>query len=309
MRSLSPTVFAKLAPVVRLRSALLHGTTYLRGDARIVFVCGARSTPEWTSGRETILTYVDRHLPQFRFFRAEEVFAALGSAATMDLLSIEDELGKFSDCIVVVCESASAFAELGAFALSDRLVEQLLVINDIKFRKKESFITLGPIKKSDRISLFRPAIYADFEAILLSGPEISSRLNKIPHSRRRRETLHGIPFEQIPPKLRLLFIAEVITLLSPITLAELVEFFKCVSGSNSIPLSTELALGESLGLFSRHKRSTGKDLYHHSFEESVHFFDFSLLNRVSLRAEIVRIYNQRDRSRLEAMRDAVTNHV
>lgn len=305
MRSLSPTAFAELAPVMRLRSALSHGTTYLRGDARIVFVCGATGR---TSGRETILTYVDRHLPQFRFFRAEEVFATLGSSATTDLLSIEDELGKFSDCIILVCESESAFAELGAFALSDRLAKQLLVINDKKFRKSESFINLGPIKKSDRISFFSPTIYADFEAILLSGPEISSRLDKIPHSRRRRETLHGVPFDQISPKLRLLFIAEIITLLGPITLAELVEFFKVVSGSSSIPLSTELALGESLGLFDRHKRATGKDLYHHSFDESVHFFDFSPLNRLSLRAEIVRIYTQRDRRRLEAMRDAVTNH-
>jgi hypothetical protein len=247
-------------------------------------------------------------LPQFRFFRAEEVFAALGSAATTDLLSIEDELGKFSDCIVLVCESASAFAELGAFALSDRLAEQLLVINDRDFRKSESFINLGPIKKSDRVSLFRPTIYADFQAILLSAPDIRSRLDRIPHSRRRRETLHGIPFEEIPPKLRLLFIAEIITLLGPITLAELVEFLKGVSGSSSIPLRTELALGESLGLFDRHKRSPGKDLYHHSFDESVHFFDFSFLNRVSLRAEIIRIYTQRDRRRLEAMRDAVINH-
>lgn len=308
MRSLSPAAFVQLAPVARLLQALTNGTTYLRGDARIVFVCGASSTPGWTSGRETILTYVDRHLPQFRFFRAEEVFAALGSLATADLLSIEDELGKFSDCIVLICESESAFAELGAFALSDCLAEQLLVINDVRFQKSSSFINLGPIRKSDRISHFRPTIYANFEAILLSATEIRSRLDKIPHSNRRRETLHGIPFGEIAPKIRLLFIADIITLLGPITLAELVEFFKGVSGSRSIPLRTELALGESLGLFRRFKRPKGKDLYHHSFSESVHFFDFSVTNRVALRSEMIRIYTQHDRSRLQAMRDAITNH-
>lgn len=284
--------------MARLLHSIVHGTTYLRKDARIVFVCGANSTNDCTSNRETLLTYVERHLPEFRFFRAEEVFAALDSSSESDLLSIEDDLGKFSDCIVVVCESASAFAELGAFALSKDLAGQLLVINDQKHAASKSFINLGPIKKADRVSAFKPTIFTDFSAVLRCVPSFKERLYRIPHKRRQAIQLAGKRFEQLGRKVRLLLIADLVNLLGPISLGEIVALAKAISTSTRINVGTELALGVGLGLFSEYRDEKNHRYFFHSPEDPAHLFDYSGTNRSEIRSAIYRVYRQRHRIRL-----------
>lgn len=299
MSTFTPDIFLQSPPIVRLLHSIQHGTTYLRKDARIVFVCGANSTPGWTSNRENLLTYVDRHLPAFRFFQAEKVFEALDSSTESDLLSIEDDLGKFSDCIIVVCESESAFAELGAFALSRDLAKQLLVINDQRHAASESFINLGPIKKADRVSTFKPTIFTDFSAILRSLPEVTERLHRIPHKRRQAVQVTGVRFEQIDRKLRLLLLADLVNLLGPISLGEIVAVAKEISTSTRIHVGTELALGVGLGLFSEFRDAHNHRFFFHSPSDPAHLFDYSGISRSALRSEIYRVYRQRHRARLQ----------
>ena len=305
MKSFTPDFFLQSSPVARLLNSVRLGTTYLRKDARIVFVCGANSTDDWTSNRATLLAYADRHLPAFRFFRAEEVFQALDASNESDLLSIEDNLGKFSDCIIVICESESAFSELGAFALSKDLSKQLLVINDQRHLESQSFINFGPIKKADRVSKFKPAIFTDFDAILRSIPELETRLNRIPHARRVAVNISGRRFDQLPRKLRLLLVADLINLLGPISLGEIVAFAKEITTSRHIKIDTELALGVGLGIFSVFKDEANRPFYFHSLHETVHFFDYGSTDRSVLRSEIYRIYRQHNRSRITNLHRAV----
>jgi hypothetical protein len=298
MNSFTPQYFLQTPPVSALVNSIVKETTYLRRDARIVFVCGASSTEVWTSNREVLLTYAVRHLSSFKFFRAEEVFAALETSSDSDLLSIEDDLGKFSDCIIVVCESESAFAELGAFALSRELAKQLLVINDQRHSASKSFINLGPIRKADRVSVFKPTIFTDFSAILRGVPELKERLDRIPHKRRQIAKISGMRFEQIDPKLRLLLISDLINMLGPITIGEIVAIAKMITTSTRIKLDTELALGVGLGLFSEFRDDDNCRYFYHSLTEPAHLFDYRGINRSSLRSEIYRIYRQRSRGRL-----------
>lgn len=295
----------QMPPVAHLLDSIKHKTTRLRKDARIVFVCGANSTENWISNRETLLTYVDRHLPAFRFFRAEEVFDALDSSMESDLLSIEDDLGKFSDCIIVVCESESAFAELGAFAHSRDLAKQLLVINDQRHSTSESFINLGPIKKADKVSKFKPTIFTDFSAILRSIPDLEERLNRIPHKRRQAVQVSGMRFDQMGRKLRLLLIADLVNLLGPISLSEIVAIAKEITTSTQIRVDTELALGVGLGLFSEFRDDDNHRYFFHSLDEPAHLFDYSATNRLALRSEVYRIYRQRHRIRLQNLQNQV----
>lgn len=307
MTSFTPKLFLQSPPVSRLMDSILTGTTYLRKDARIVFVCGANSTAGWTSNREVLLKYMGRHLPSFKFFRAEEVFAALDSTSESDLLSIEDDLGKFSDCIIVVCESESAFAELGAFALSKELAKQLLVINDQLHLASKSFVNLGPIKKADRVSDFKPTIFTDFSAILRGIPELKERLDRIPHKRRQAVKISGIRFEQIDRKIRLLLISDLINLLGPVSIGEIVAIAQTITKSTRVKLDTELALGVGLGLFSEFRNDGNHRYFHHSFAEPVHLFDYPGINRSSLRSEIYRIYRQRHRDRLLNLQKKIFN--
>ncbi|MCB1206030.1 MAG: retron St85 family effector protein [Verrucomicrobiae bacterium] len=305
MTSFTPELFLGTAPIRRLKHAILHGTTYLRKDAKIIFVCGANSVDGWTSNREKLLNYSERHLTSFKFFRAEKVFEALEGTTDSDLLSIEDDLGKFSDCIIVICESESAFAELGAFALSRDLAKQLLVINDQNHAASQSFINLGPIKKADRVSTFKPTIFTDFGAITRSIPALESRLNRIPHKRRQAVQITGQRFDQINRKLRLLFVADLINLLGPISPKEIVAIVKEITTSTRIKISTELALGVGLGLFSEFRDENNHRFFFHSVDEPAHLFDYGDTTRSELRSEIYRVYRQRDRVRLRNLQEQV----
>jgi hypothetical protein len=305
MKSL-PTSFLNLPPIREFCEHLSSSKRiYLRKDARIVFVCGATSTHNRISQRARLLENFNRHLPQFRFFRAEEVFEALGGQSAIDLLTIEGDLCGYSDCIIIICESESAFAELGAFALNNDLIKQLLVINDIRFRHSTSFINLGPIAKADKYSIFTPTVYANFEAISLAIPQIIQRLDKIPHSRRQQLSIGDSQFLELSSKQRLLLVADIVSLLGPVTKMELVHVLKAsTSITSSVPLDTELALGVSLNLISKTTTSDNQVFYFHSLNEPSVFIDYPF-NRSAMRAQIIRNYMQKDKPRIRELVHAI----
>lgn len=68
-----------------------------------------------------------------------------------NILDIENLISDFSDFILIVLESPSAFTELGAFS-HEKLRSKLVVINSLEFEKEESFINLGPIKAIEETS-------------------------------------------------------------------------------------------------------------------------------------------------------------
>lgn len=125
------------------------------------------------------MQYAQKHLKNYNFFMADTFFDFFHNRENKDLLSLEDKLAQYSDCIILVLESESAYSELGAFAIKDELAKIMLVINDKQFLKSKSFISLGPVAKVDRVSKFSPTIYTDLKSILSIMPEISTRLKKL----------------------------------------------------------------------------------------------------------------------------------
>ena len=113
-----------------------------------VFLCGAnRDKNKISVRREAILEFAKENLPNTQFFLAESLLNTeqiLGNESK-NLLDFEKSLSEFADKIVIVLESPSAFAELGAFC-HESLREKLIVINDKKYKDSESYINLGPIK-------------------------------------------------------------------------------------------------------------------------------------------------------------------
>lgn len=78
--------------------------------------------------------------------------------------------------MIVIAESPGTFAELGAFAISNELRPKLLVIADHSFQGEESFIKVGPIRWTDRDSLFGPTLWTDFRVILGIADEVKKHL-------------------------------------------------------------------------------------------------------------------------------------
>lgn len=271
----------------------------LKTDSGIVFLCGAnRSRTHPISVRDVLLEYACKHFNEFRFFRAEDVFEALRENAKRDLLTIEDEIGNYSDCIIIVCDSESAFAELGAFSLKNELVGQVLIINDERFKNASSFITQGPIARADKRSRFKPTVYANFEAVLKSAVEIKTRLEKISRSNRQSvklSTAHD--FKAVRPKLRMLFLADLVHLFFPVRLRELEGLLRFFYGTGFSEIHLEVALLVGLGFIQK----SDDGMLYYARKETAFFYDYPGLRTQSLRAQVIRHYFKRDRSRAAAL--------
>lgn len=114
---------------------------------KFVFLCGAnKSKFEISERRKALMKFSANNLPHTQFFLAEKMFSTLKDEGNKEnILDVEHLISKFSDYIVIILESPSAFAELGAFS-HNTLRKKLIIINDLSFKDEESFINLGPIK-------------------------------------------------------------------------------------------------------------------------------------------------------------------
>jgi len=102
--------------------------------------------------RKALIEFSNIHLKHTQFFLAERMFAILKEEGHKgNILDVEHEISKFADHIVIILESSSAFAELGAFAHTS-LRKKLIVINDKQYESENSFINLGPIKAIEECS-------------------------------------------------------------------------------------------------------------------------------------------------------------
>jgi len=88
-----------------------------------------------------------KYISWFDVYYPEELFEEfILSGTQFDLLSLENLLAKNVHTVAIILESPGAIAELGAFANHKDLRDRLVVIIDKKYRKKKSFIMLGPVR-------------------------------------------------------------------------------------------------------------------------------------------------------------------
>lgn len=108
-----------------------------------VFLCGAS-----TASKDTIRDKIFNKIkPDSRFnvVFPEWLFAGLLGKKGYNLLELENLLAENVDVIVIPIEGMGTYAEIGAFATQKGLREKIIIINNIEFKEKKSFINLGPI--------------------------------------------------------------------------------------------------------------------------------------------------------------------
>jgi len=115
--------------------------------SKFVFLCGAnKGKNSMSERRKALMAFSKEHLPHVQFFLAERIFSELKHEGHKgNILDIENDISKFADVVLIVLESESAFTELGAFS-HEKLRSKLIIINDKKYEKSNSFVNLGPIK-------------------------------------------------------------------------------------------------------------------------------------------------------------------
>lgn len=114
-----------------------------------IFLCG-KDISDKTSIRYRIarvLTDSYWYSNSYDLIYPEDIFQELlYSSNSADLLSLENLLADSVDAVVVIPESPGSFAELGAFANSDKLRNKMVCIVETKYRRDKSFINQGPVK-------------------------------------------------------------------------------------------------------------------------------------------------------------------
>ena len=271
--------------MAKLASSIQSKKTRLKSDSNIILVCGAATPKQGQSHRDILLAYGEKNLRRYKFYQAEKAFEALGSLEKKDLLSLEGEFSKYTDCIIIILESQGAFAELGAFAMKDEIAEILLLVNEKKYEKEKSFINLGPITKTDSSSKFGKCIYIDFDRLLLSAGEIEKRLNS--EFKRLSNKFYNLStFEDLKEqnhKIKMLFYCDLIALFSPISQFEFICILRGIYGDeNSFTTRIELGMLEALNLIKKQKLGQ-ESIYCRSLNDKFYFYDFSL-NLDSLRS-------------------------
>lgn len=109
-----------------------------------LFLCGS-STSEKDSLRHLIAEGL-QNLPKVNIVYPEWIFANLMRAKEYDLLSLEHDLAKNVDLIVLPLEGPGSICELGAFASVESLLPRLIVLNEEKYKRQRSFINDGPLR-------------------------------------------------------------------------------------------------------------------------------------------------------------------
>lgn len=273
-----------------LKSSLQNSETYLSADSTLVFVCGASPNKQSPGGRDQLMEYAQKYLKNFQFFMAEKFFEVFQKEQDQDIdfLTIENKIAKYCDCIIIVLESDSTFAELGAFATNDDLTEIILAINDVRHISSKSFISLGPLAKIQKRSKFKPILHTDLRSIVTKAPEINLRLSKIKRTYGKRVEIKDYSdFTELKPKDRMYFLLDMVTMFFPITKKELISLLNYFYGNYYFDIHVDITLLSTLGFVNRIN-----EYYVKSLGESKYFFKYYGLNTVSLRSQVINHYHK-----------------
>ena len=311
MSDLSPTSNSRiltrsvLKQLARIKQSVSQDRVSLRRESNLVFICGAGDSAI-QSGRSALFQYAKKRMPLSMFFSAEDALNQLLDKNSSDLLTMEEQLADYADCILLVLESPGAIAELGAFALSDKLVKSMLVVVDKVHITTESFITRGPLAKIARESAFGAAIPADLRVILLSISEIENRLQGPSARKGHRRNIEITTAESLSKaegKIRMLFILDLIGALTPVRHSELISALKAIYGEAPFNINMELGLAESIGLLYR------KDGYMlRAAGEEEQFLKYSFVDFQDLRASAISSIRKHAPDRIKLLVDRANDH-
>ncbi len=280
-----------------IKRLALTRRVYLSKDANLIFVCGASlDANNGKNARKRFLDYSKANLPDYDIFIAEKFFDLF--KGDMDLLTVEDKLGNYSDCIIIFLESPSSIAELGAFSNNEKLVKQLLVINDKEHETATSFIIKGPLVKISKQSEFGETIYCNMQRSLEAIGEIKKKLIKM--KRKYNKGINLKTFEEYSAnseKSKMLFLLDLITLLQPVKQIELESILEELIGDGTYYIEFDIKMLMAVGYITEidsyyiKKKSITKMYYIFEKDRSV----------IKIRSLVLSAYRKNDKCRIEKL--------
>jgi hypothetical protein len=229
--------------VKALQRGIKSSRVYLPSNiSKFIFLCGANKAPkEISERRKALIDFSKVHLPNTHFFLAEKMFPTLKKEGHKgNILDVENLISDFSDYILIILESPSAFTELGAFS-REKLRKKLVVINNVDFKNEESFINLGPIKAIEEKSGKDRIIYYKMRNDGVENRDaIGDTFHKIYELFKEpiKSTGKAASLESLNPaenfdKKSAMFIHDLIYLSGPISHGEIIEILIQIFGNHS----------------------------------------------------------------------------
>lgn len=195
----------------------------------IVFLCGGSSNKYNKSIRDKIRPLLENERkrshwkkPYKIFYPEDLLIEVLNKTKEADLLSYEQLLANNSHMIVIVCESAGALVELGAFTNNEYTVDKVIAAVEKKRVKDKSFIMLGPIKYLKKRNKYSVTEYGEnmdeFVTRLSKNIRDKNKMNK-ENNMIKLSTIVGMHY----------FIQLILYYFKTLTSKELVSYIKYVS--------------------------------------------------------------------------------
>lgn len=155
-------------------------------ESYYVFLCGG-------AGKDCVRNAVRTILEDqgYQILYPEDLFVdAIYQDKKADLLDYENLLAANADVVCVICESPGSFAELGAFVQSEKINSRLVVAVNKRYKRKKSFIMLGPVRhlkkineksvveyKTNELDVFGRDLHSSFNYIRKKWPRKHDKLS------------------------------------------------------------------------------------------------------------------------------------
>lgn len=289
------------APIIKILRNYLKGY-YPSGDYKFfIFLCGAAKTDPF-SRRVIFEKYLRENYPFYEVFLAEDYFMHIGDSQ-IDLLTHEQFLTEFADCIMIFLESESAFAELGAFSGDEQVSKKILAINNKKFKNVKSFINLGPIELIKKNSKYPKIVYSNFDAVLETADQVIEQIEKIYKARPNyfeiRLSSKNLPdITTYSYKKLINFLIDFIALITPIAFNDFALIFEEIfPGKYSSKVNGSTRLLQTLHFFIYDKGLLYPDV---RILDKGQKFSYSGVVARKTRAQILEFYRKNDRQRIKS---------
>tara|TARA_R110001599_G_scaffold353775_1_gene597174 strand:+ start:12614 stop:13531 length:918 start_codon:yes stop_codon:yes gene_type:complete len=271
-----------------LQNSIKRSRVYLPADiSKFVFLCGANKTEiEISERRKALIEFSKANLPHTHFFLAEKMFSTLKEEGHKgNILDVENLISDFSDYILIILESPSAFTELGAFS-HDKLRSKLVVINNLQFKSQQSFINLGPLQAiEERSGIDRIIYYKMSDDGVYNRDAIGSTFNQVYNLFKNpiKSTGSAIDLDSLNPsknfdKKSAMFIHDLIYLSGPLLHRELIELLKLIFGNGNYNKAAHLLA--ILSSFESIERNAA-GLYRSKYRKTYYDFRFDISKYIS----------------------------
>jgi hypothetical protein len=116
--------------------------------------------------RMRFCAYCVENLPDHEIFLPEFAIENIFSTEPdeqFDIADFEHLISELSHAVVLFPEAAGSYAETGYFSAVKTISKRCILVLNLKYQKKDSFISLGPAKKIASNSIFHPLIQIDYD--------------------------------------------------------------------------------------------------------------------------------------------------